>query len=282
MPSKNIAAATLTRAQAEAQGVITASDPGEVAAVITSNTRKLFGFTRKVMPQGLPKEPKIYIYSVSEYGEIIDLGPGFTRYEVLPCPEGEDFGDPCEIPPVTIMEEAKVDVTEHTFFSGQDISNAILKIGPGMNAAWDKRNWGWFQSTSNPPTEAEVKQALNLYTKTCQRLLQEGNRYSSANKLDEINETHRRAARFLRQKVDWDKPQLKMVDCVSCGESIKAGAIIHAVPYCGAVQPGKWPEALANGAKSMADVDALPKPIRDEIMRSIRGANKEPEAGITT
>lgn len=261
-PTKNQIAATLSRDEAVRAGVL---DAPRAAEYITSNSRKNYGFTRKQAPQNMPTEPRLYVFSLSEYGEIVDLGPGFPKYTVHACPEGEEFGDPCVVPPITFFEEAKVDVTEHTFVSGPEIADAILKIGPGMNASWDRGRIGWFVSKTNPPTDEEVIHAKKVYTQECQRLLAEGNRYAAANQLLEINETHRRAAKYLGQRVDWDKPQYKMVECVGCQEKIRQGAIIHALPMgCGAVQPGQWPAAISNGIKRLEDA---PENVQLELAR---------------
>lgn len=232
-PSKNQLAATLAKSQAASVGIL---DANQAVEHITSNSKKQYGFTRKMIPEGLPTEPKLYIFSISEYGDIVNLGPGFKLYEVPPCPEGKEYGEPCVIDPINFFEEAKVDVTEHTFTSGQQIADAIMRVGPGMNAAWDRRKVGWLVSSTNPPSDAEIKQAVNIYVQECSRLIREGNRYAAANQLNEINETHRRAAKYNGQKVDWDKPQYKMQDCPGCGEKVRDGIIWHATPHgCGYV-----------------------------------------------
>lgn len=252
MPTKNEIAATMTRGQAQSQGVLSAPEAREV---ITSNSRKMFGFTRKILPPGLPTEPKLYIYSVTEYGEIVNLGPGFPLFTVEPCPEGEDFGNPCVILPLYFMEEAKVDVTEHTPHTGQQLADAIMKMGAGMNAAWDRRKVGWFVSSTYPPANEEVDKAVQIYTAECKVLLNIANSFAARNLLNEINEQHRRAAKYLKQKVDWDKPLSKMVDCPGCQEPVKAGAIMHAVPYCGYVF--NWEQAIENGMKVLEDAPTL-------------------------
>lgn len=233
-PSKNLLAATLAKGQAAQSGVIVADSQEEVAKLVAANSKKLFGFTRKLIPTDLPDEPKLFIYSVSEYGEQVNLGPGFAIYEVHACPVNEEYGEPCVILPINFFEEAKVDQTEHTFTSGKQIADAILKIGPGMNASWDRRRVGWFVSNTNPPSEEEVSRAKELYTAECKRLLTEGNSFASRNLLLEITETHRRAANWLKQKVDWSKPQIQMTECPGCGENVRKGVIWHAYPQgCG-------------------------------------------------
>src|SRR5271167_3401481 len=136
MPSKNEIAATMSRAEAARAGVI---DSNQAVERITTNSRRMYGFTRKMVPNDFPTEPKLYIISISEYGEKVNLGPGFPGYEVFACPEGKAYGEPCAILPFNFFEEAKVDVTEHTFTSGKQIVDAILRVGPGMNAAMDRR-----------------------------------------------------------------------------------------------------------------------------------------------
>lgn len=247
MPSKNEIAATMSRSEAARAGVI---DHNQAVEKVTTNTKRMYGFTRKMVPSDFPTEPKLYIYSVSEYGELVNLGPGFQQYEVKACPDGQAYGEPCVILPFNFFEEAKVDVTEHTFTSGKQIVDAILKVGPGMGAAMDKRKLGWFVSEHNPPTAEEVAHATTVYGAECKRLFQDANRYASANQLYEINDTHRRAARFLGQTVTWDKPQEKMVDCPGCKEKVREGAAVHATPYCGYVF--NWHIAIDNGLRSFS------------------------------
>jgi hypothetical protein len=250
MAVKDQIAATLTKAQASRAGVL---DANQAAEVITSNSRKQYGFTRKMLPTGLPTEPKMYIFSVTEYGSkivgeseetgesitdgagIVNLGPGFKRYEVYACPQGEYYGEPCVIDPINFFEEAKVDVTEHTFQSGQQMADAIMMIGPGMAAALDRRNVGWFVSATNPPSDKEVDRAVEIYTAQCQRLVRDADNYYSRNMLNEINETHRRAAFYLKQtKKAWVSIEYKMIDCPGCMEPVREGIIYHAPPHgCG-------------------------------------------------
>jgi hypothetical protein len=243
MAIKDKIAATLTKGEAIRAGVL---DANQAAEVITSNSRKQYGFTRKMVPTGLPTEPKLYIYSVSEYGSkivddksdgngIVNLGPGFKQFEVFCCPEGDDYGDPCIIDPIHFFEEAKVDVTEHTFQSGQQTADAIMMIGPGMAAALDRRNIGWFVSSHNPPEDSEVDRAKEIFTTQCQKLIREADNYYARNQLNEINEMHRRAAHYLKQnKKAWVSIEYKMIDCPGCGEPVRDGFIWHATPHgCG-------------------------------------------------
>ena len=249
-PSKNEIAATMSRGEAARSGVI---DANQAVEKITTNSRRMYGFTRKMIPSDFPTEPKLYIYSISEYGEQVNLGPGFSAYEVQACPEGKAYGEPCVILPFNFFEEAKVDVTEHTFTSGKQIVDAILRVGPGMNAAMDRRRLGWFVSDSNPPAADEVAHANTLYTAECKRLFEEANRHFAANHLNEINSTHWRSARHLGQNVAWDKPQEKMVDCPGCKEKVREGAAVHATPYCGYVFD--WPLAVKNGLRTRKQME---------------------------
>lgn len=258
MPSKNEMAASLSRSEAVKQGVqvFDGSAPSSMLGT-ASNARKLFGFTRKQLPPNLPTEPYTYIYSVSEYGDLAPIGPGFPTFEVKACPPNEDYGPPCVVKALYFQEEAQVDKTEFNPHTSQQIIDAILRVGPGMTATVDRGRIGWFASKHNPPLPEEVERAVQVYTQECKRLLAEGNTYASAGRLSEINETHRRAANYLRQKVDWDKRVLKMVDCCVCGEAIKEGTILHAPPQgCGAVQPGRWPDAIRHGIKHLAEAPA--------------------------
>lgn len=271
-PSKNVIAATLTKGQAAQAGVV---DANQAVEAITTNSKRMYGFTRKQTPKGMPTEPKTYVYSISEYGEIVNLGPGMRLYEVLPCMEGEDYGEPCVIDPVNFFEEAKVDVTEHTFQSAEEICGAIMRMGPGMNASNDRRKVGWFVSPSYPPTPEEVESARQIYATECQRLMNLANGYAAAGQLKEINETHRRAAKYLKQKVDWDKPNYRMIECVGCQEPIRAITVVHAIPSCGAVQIGPdgeplWEQAIKLGLKKLRDAP-------DEVQEMMKNRKKSAE-----
>ena len=92
---------------------------------------------------------------------------------------------------------------------------------------------------------------MHVKVKHCQFLLNQANAYASSGKLLEINETHRRAAKYLGQKVDWSKPLQKMIDCPGCGEMVKSTAIMHANPSCGYVF--RWEDAIAAGMKKIED-----------------------------
>ena len=261
-PSKNQIAATLTRDEAVRAGVV---DVHGVQEHITGSFKRLFGFRDKILPKDLPKEPKLYIYSISEYGDIVNLGPGFQNFLVEPCPDGAAYGPPCIIEPLYFFKEAKVDEIEHTYTSGKEIADAILRIGAGMNTSWDRRKYGWMVSSTNPPSDEEVTKATNLYVAECKRLIQEASGYHARNLLNDITDTHRRAAKYLKEKVDWDTKQShRMVECDMCREPIRFGTVVHAVPYCGAVQgvlrengkitsPGRWADAIASGMKKLSD-----------------------------
>jgi hypothetical protein len=264
MAIKDKIAATLTKGEAAKAGVL---DANQAAEVITSNSRKQYGFTRKMVPTGLPTEPKLYIYSVSEYGShvvdgksdgtgIVNLGPGFKQFEVYACPDGDDYGEPCILDPIYFFEEAKVDVTEHTFQSGQQMADAIMMIGPGMAAQLDRRNIGWFVSPNCPPKDEEVDRAKEIFTAQCQRLIREADSYYARNQLNEINETHRRAAKYLKQnKKAWVSIEYKMIDCPGCMEPVREGIIYHAPPAgCGYIfdteeYNKRYAQALNNPAK---------------------------------
>lgn len=262
---KDLAAETLTRQEAMRRGVMTFDTPDAVHEVVKVNSRKMYGFTRKLVPQDLPTEPKLYIFSVHEVGEQVNLGPGFPSFEVKACPPGLDYGEPCVILPVNFFEEAKVDVTEHTFTSGKQLVDAIMKWGPGMAASMDRRKIGWFVSDVNPPTAESVAKAKEMYTEECLKLIRAGNRHYAENHLNEINEDHYRAQRWTKQPVQWTKAVKQMMDCPGCGEPIPEGTAKHTAPYCGAVLD--WPKAISMG---MAKIEDAPEDITEQMTRPKR------------
>ena len=161
MATRNEMAATLTRADAIRNGVETFTDRGQVDMRITGSVRKLYGFTRKTLPAGMPREPYTYVYSIA-LGDVVDLGPGFPKFVVFGCPEGEEYGEPCVVEALYFQEEAQVDKTEFNPHTGIQIVDAIMRQGAGMNAAWDRRKSGWFRSANNPPLPEEVAQKVSL------------------------------------------------------------------------------------------------------------------------
>jgi hypothetical protein len=275
MPSKNEMAESLSRADAMRAGVQTFSSVDDATRMVTSNTRKLYGFTRKQLPPGLPITPFKYVYSVSRYGELVNLGVGFPKFVVMGLTEEDEvdnkqYGAPCTIHALYFVEEAQIDRTEFGPHTSQQIIECILQIGPGMNASNDRRRRGWFVSDHNPPKQEEVERAIGIYTAECRRLLAEGNAFHTANKFLEINELHREAAHYLKQRVPWDHGRTsKMVDCMGCGEPIKDGSIVHAPPQgCGAVQPGRWPDAVLWGLKRIEDVPTM---YQDAVRAALNG-----------
>lgn len=266
---KDSAAETLGRAQASAAGVLTFDSPSQVQETITVNSKRLFGFTRKTLPPDLPSDPLYFVYSISEYSETVDLGPGLPKFTVEACEPGEQHGEGCPIPCQVFLEEAQVDKTEHTVFTASQIVGAVMKQGAGMPSSLDRRKIGWFVSKTNPPKAEEIKAAVDIYTEECKRLVAEGNRFAAASQLTEINEMHRRSARYIKQKVDWDKTTHKMVDCPRCKEPVRSDAMIHAVPYCGHVlQPiPYWRSMIEAGQKTLADV---PEPLQEELAKDLK------------
>src|SRR6266700_3293798 len=116
---KNTAAETLSKAAAGAAGVI-GFDEAAPASILstTAHSRRLFGFTRKVLPPDLPSDPIYFVYSISSYGETVDLGPGLPKFTVKACEPDEPHGEACAVPCQVFLEEAQVDKTEHTPFTG--------------------------------------------------------------------------------------------------------------------------------------------------------------------
>lgn len=249
MPSKNEMAAVVSRDQAARNGVLDATAAG---TVVGQNFKKLHGFQRKVKPEGFPTEPKTYIFSVSEMGEKVNIGAGFPVFEVFACPEGEDYGPACIINPGYFFEELKVDQTEHSFHSAMQIIDSILKLGPGMNAAWDRRKQGWFMSQTNPPRDEDVERAQSIYREECSRLVAEADRFFAAQELKEIAEIHRRSARYIKQtSKPWMSVNQQMIDCPGCMQPIPAGSIVHRDPTCGCVLD--WDRAIEFGLRKLAD-----------------------------
>jgi hypothetical protein len=115
------------------------------------------------------------------------------------------------------------------------MADAIMMVGPGMAAALNRANIGWFVSSHNPPLDAEVDRAKEIFTSQCQRLIREADGYHSRNMVNEINETHRRAAAYLKQtKKPWVSLEYKMIDCPGCMEPVRDGIVFHAPPAgCG-------------------------------------------------
>lgn len=257
--SKNTDVVNMTKAQAAKAGLL---DSAGADAHRRNTSKKLQGFTRQLLPPGIPDVPKFWIFSVSEYGEKIHLGAGFSdSWEVKPCESGDAYGPACPIKPIYFCEELEIDKTKMVPYTDIQIVDCIMKTGPGMTGNLNRALVGWFVSTSNPPSQEDIERATKIYLQECKRLFQEGNRFFQAGELKEINETHRRAKAVLNEAADWDKPQLAWIECPGCMERIREGAVFH--PACGAVL--NWEVAIERGMKKFEDA---PLSVQEELTKA--------------
>ena len=267
----NLKAATLPKSALRNAGLLDSETAQK--EISTRMSKKLYGFSRKQLPPGIPSEPRVWLFSVSEYGETISLGAGFGEtWEIKPCPEGKDYGPACGVKPIYFQEEVVVDKTEHTPFTDVQIVKCLMKQGAGLNASLDRRRVGWFVSYENPPRPEAVAEAKRIYSAECKRLVEEGNKKSRSGKkedFDEINEENRRAAKFLKQNVDWDKAVSKMIDCPRCGEPVKEGIVVHAVSSCGHVFQllPYWVSLVQSGQKVITDA---PEAIQERLVKELK------------
>jgi len=267
----NLRAATMPKSALRAAGLLDSETA--TREISTRMSKKLYGFSRKQLPPDLPTEPRLWIFSVSEYGETVSLGAGFGEaWKIEPCPEGAQHGPACAIKPIYFQEEVVVDKTEHTPYTDVQIAECLMKQGAGLNASLDRRRVGWFVSRSEEPKQEEVAEAIRIYTTECKRLLDEGNQRARSGKpedMRDINEEHRRAAKFLGQNVDWDKPVAKMMTCPRCGEQVREGIIVHAAPYCGHVFQlvPYWVSMVQSGQKMITDA---PEGIQEQLIKELK------------
>lgn len=262
----NVKAATSTKAQLAAAGLLTAQQAGQHAS---SHTSTLQGFKRKTLPVDLPEEPRFWLHSVSEYGETVNIGAGFKAlFEIKPCPEGKRFGPGCPINRQYFYEEVVVDRTEFTPLADVQIIDCVMKTGPGMSRDVNRALVGWFVSAFNPPKAEEVDEAHRIYGAECDRLITQANLFYDKKEFNEISEAHKRAAKYRKLPVDWSKPAQQMVDCPGCKESVRAGAILHAAPYCGYVF--NWAQAIETGMRKFEDA---PTAVQEELTRDAKKKN---------
>src|SRR5208283_2821459 len=122
----NLRAATMPKSALRAAGLLDSETA--TREISTRMSKKLYGFSRKQLPPDLPTEPRLWIFSVSEYGETVSLGAGFGEaWKIEPCPEGAQHGPACAIKPIYFQEEVVVDKTEHTPYTDVQIAECSMK-----------------------------------------------------------------------------------------------------------------------------------------------------------
>jgi hypothetical protein len=265
----NIKAASMSKSQLRAAGLLDRDTA--VQEISTRMSKKLYGFSRKQLPPGIPDEPRVWLFSISEYGETISLGAGFGEtWTIEPCPDGEQHGPACAVKPLYFQEEVVVDKTEHTPYTDVQIVECLMRQGAGLNASLDRRRVGWFVSYSNPPKQEEIEEAQRIYSVECRRLFDEANQMARSGKPEDykgINEEHRRAKKYLKQTADWDLPTQKMVTCPRCGDTVREGAMLHAA--CGHVFKlyEYWLSMVQSGQKVITDA---PESIQERLVKQLK------------
>lgn len=245
----------------ETCGPIRYESHAQAQSSIMSKMARLMGFRRKTRPI-LPEAAPIYIFNISDQ-ELAWQEPGFPRLVVPACQAGKEFSKPLRIEGIVLEEYLEDRSTEFNVYNGVEIAYAVLKIGPGMKKTLDLTDKGFFMSRSNPPSAPQLAEAKAKYLQNCQLLLNEADRIIASGESkglngQMINETHKRAAAYLKQTREWNKSQVEMMDCPGCQQPIPKVTAVHGGQWgCGAVLD--WNKAISLGLKKPEDRPASPE-----------------------
>jgi hypothetical protein len=195
---------------------------------------------------------KVYIYNVGpmEWIGTNAIAKGSAgNFPIAACPKGEPYVVAVILPAVCIDSYFIEQEMKTHLMSGENLAQDIVRpmIGKNWSFGQNLDEFGVFWTRNNPPTELELAKARGLMEKTFRKMLEHATRLETTGRLADITPLMRLAADYFEEDRGWNRIYRKAEQCFACKQPIQAGAIIHT---CGAVQPGKWLEAIAAGLKT--------------------------------
>lgn len=178
--------------------------------------------------------PKRYIYNVFNLQWVKNLGS--LGRKVIPSVETngsdrpadwEPFSKPLVIPHLTVEEWDRGEgQSSHTPWPSDMVVADII----GSNQSHprnDLRNYGVFVAAGEKPTKEEIAEAkVRLAAQLADDLRDGDNLWGGdAKQRAQISNIHRRAARYLGVKREWDSAIVAQSNCPFCASSINPGAL---------------------------------------------------------
>jgi hypothetical protein len=180
-------------------------------------------------PRLLTGDP-IYLFNIYSISETVNLGTSGVYY-MPPCPEDKEFVRSPNVIPGTVegiyphfneREEYRSRPTP-----GEDVAKCVLGIGPGQGQDEDRRRFGWFTSTNQTPTKAELAEAkkrLNVYLTAKIRKGDELAASADPNDRKSVDDSFYRAANRLNVKRPWMSEATEMTLCPFCSIPVRPSA----------------------------------------------------------
>lgn len=214
------------------------------------------GYLNNNIDPGLFRKPDyfVYLYSISNKEFERRLPPHIPRLLLRACPADKEYIEVARLAHPFEQNDRNVDTgdvivrSHHAQKVAQDIvcpdaPNMDAPVSPeSMSSGTDLRAQGLFWSLNNPPTDAEVKAAVQRKEKYYRGLLERATSLEYTNPAElaqRINEDYHLAADYFGEEYSWHKQRVRKsvskVPCSVCGEDIKPGVAFHkddAGDYC--------------------------------------------------
>lgn len=224
-----------------------------------------------------PVTGRIYMYNVSNIEHRIErpwVAPQrLGKCIVLPaCAAGEKYSKPFVIPEVIqevtpriagskefinrgvegsfYAQDALCPDQPHANWRTMRPMNAAQMTGEGTNLYI----LGCFWTDKNPPEPEAVAKATELWVKTANELILQGNILAQSGKVGDITNTMHLAADYLHVNVDWHRKYRAEVTCPGCGDYVPQGIARHMKAECRWVFD--WQRALDGGQATMDEAIA--------------------------
>src|SRR6185437_2203076 len=180
-------------------------------------------------PRLLTGDP-IYLFNIYSISETINLGTSGV-YFMPPCPEDKEYVRSPNVIPGTV-EGIYPHFTEREEYRarptpGEDVAKCFLGIGPGQGADEDRRRFGWFTSTNEVPTKAELAKAKSALVTYLQAKIRKGDEMSASadpNDRKSVDDSFYKAARKLNVKRPWMSEATEMTLCPFCSVAVRPEA----------------------------------------------------------
>ena len=195
---------------------------------------------------------KIYIFNVGPMAWLGDnaIAKGSAgTFGIKSCEKGKPYSEPLILPAICIDSYFVEQEMKTHIMSGENLAQDIVRPMIGKNWSFGQNidELGVFWTRNNPPAENELEHARSMMEKTFRKQLEHATRLETTGQLTSITPLMRIAADYFEEDRGWNRIYRKAAQCFACKQPIQEGAIIHT---CGAVQPGRWLDAIAAGLKT--------------------------------
>jgi hypothetical protein len=258
----------------------TVHGPGDPASISASRFRD----ARYIDPVLLrPPKRLVYLYTISKRDFVVSQPPLFPKLFVPACEPDQSYRLVATIPDPMLQADMEVwseDIRVHghngctvaqslcnpdnyaarDYADSAEDTRAIITLQdalPTGGLGWgvNLNVQGVFWSLHNPPQKEEIAAAERRRERYYSRLIEQARQLelSDPRKLnDELNQDYHQAAEYFNLETSWHKTLIKRAECPLCGQGMKPGVAIHALPDgCGGVLD--WDRAIAAGLRKAAD-----------------------------